>query len=36
MPMTASPAPSACEKSGSTGFFDMVVEKIAKNPTSER
>jgi hypothetical protein len=31
--MTASLAPSACEKSGNTGFFEMVVEKIAKKPS---
>ena len=35
-PMTASLAPSACEKSGNTGFFEMVVEKIAKKPSRNR
>ena len=35
-PMTASPAPMACEKRGRTGVFEMVVEKIAKNPRRKK
>jgi hypothetical protein len=35
-PMIASPAPRACEKRGSTGFFESVVEKMAKKPIRER
>jgi hypothetical protein len=35
-PMTVSSAPSACVKSGRTGFFEIVVEKIAKNPSREK
>ena len=35
-PMTTSPAPRACENRGSTGFFEMVVEKIAKKPITKR
>jgi len=31
-PIVASPAPRAWTKRGKTGFFDIVVEKIAKNP----
>jgi len=34
-PITVSFAPIACEKRGSTGFFEIVVEKIAKNPIRE-
>jgi hypothetical protein len=35
-PITASSAPSACEKRGNTGFFEIVVEKIAKNPSRHK
>jgi hypothetical protein len=35
-PITASSAPSACEKSDSTGFFEIVVENIAKKPSRNR
>jgi hypothetical protein len=31
-PMTELSAAIACEKGGSTGVFEMVAEKIAKNP----
>jgi hypothetical protein len=34
--MTTSLAPKACENRGSTGFFERVVEKIAKKPINER
>ncbi|MDD1682309.1 MAG: hypothetical protein LUO98_00615 [Methanoregula sp.] len=34
--MMVSFAPSACVKSGRTGFFEMVVEKMAKNPSREK
>ncbi len=34
-PITASLDPIDCIKSGSTGFFDIVVEKIAKKPKRE-
>ena len=29
-------APIACEKRGSTGFFEMVVENIEKKPSRKR
>ena len=35
-PMTMSLAPRACENRGRTGFFESVVEKIAKKPIRER
>lgn len=34
-PITASLDPIDCIKRGSTGFFEMVVEKIAKKPRRE-
>ncbi len=35
-PMTVLSAPIACEKRGSTGFFEMVVENIEKKPSRKR
>jgi hypothetical protein len=35
-PTTVSSAPIAWEKSGNTGFFDKVVENIAKKPSRNR
>ena len=35
-PMIESSAPSDCAKRGNTGFFEMVVEKMAKNPRRKR
>ena len=35
-PIMASLAPSAWENRGKTGFFEMVVEKMAKNPSRDR
>jgi hypothetical protein len=35
-PMSASPEPSDWAKRGRTGFLEMVVEKMAKNPRIER
>ena len=35
-PTTASPAPRACEKRGSTGFFAIVVENMAKKPIAKK
>ena len=29
-------SPIACEKRGSTGFFEIVVENIAKKPSRDR
>jgi hypothetical protein len=34
--MTSVPAPIDLRKSGSTGFFEMVVEKMPQNPIVER
>jgi len=36
MPITVSPAPGAWIKRGSTGFLEMVFEKMVKNPIKER
>jgi len=35
-PITVLSAPIAFEKRGSTGFLEIVVEKIAKNPSRKR
>jgi len=36
IPIVASPDPNACTKRGNTGLFEIVVEKIAKNPSKNK